>query len=330
MDDARAAAVRVPSAFSANSATRRHRGATKTPLFTATPESMTEHSPIKRDTRPAPTFGHMDWPALGSRWRIALLYGWRHRRRVHPHHPERFTDWIQWRKLYERDPRMPGLADKLAVKAHVAEVLGPEWVTPTLWHGSRLPVRAPWKPAFAVKSRHGSNQCAFVRTGREDWELVRAEARRWMRAHYGGLLDEWLYRHIPRGLIVEPFLGEAGALPVDYKIYVFGGKAACIKVDRNREHGHWRAIYDLDWRPIWAPPSWSDPPPPASLGEMIEAAETLGKGFDFVRVDFYDLNGKPRFGEMTFYPGSGLSPLPDDLDHWLGSLWTKAHAQARR
>jgi hypothetical protein len=293
------------------------------------PDAMTEHMPVRRATRPAPAFGPMDWPARASRWRIALLYGWRHRRRVHPHRPRRFTDWIQWRKLYERDPRMPGLADKLAVKAHVAEMLGPEWVTPTLWHGSRLPVRAPWAPKFVVKSRHGSNQCAFVRTGREDWEAIRAETKRWMRADYGTLLDEWLYRHIPRGLMVEPFLGESGELPVDYKIYVFGGRAACIKVDRNREHGHWRAIYDLDWRAIWVPPGWSDPPPPASLGEMIEAAETLGKGFDFVRVDFYDLGGRPRFGEMTFYPGSGLSPLPDYLDHWLGSLWAQAHAQAR-
>lgn len=288
---------------------------------------MTDNLSARRDDRPVPAFGSMAWPDPGPRWRIALTYGWRHGRRVHPHRPQRFTDWIQWRKLYDRDPRMSGLADKVAVKAHVAETLGPEWVTPTLWHGSDLPAHAPWAPPFVVKSRHGSNQCAFVRTGREDWGAIRSEARRWMRAPYGALLDEWLYRHIPRGLLVEPFLGEGGELPVDYKIYVFGGRAECVKVDRNREHGHWRAIYDLDWKPVWAPEGWSDPPPPASLDEMIRAAEKLANGFDFVRVDFYEISGRPRFGEMTFYPGSGLSPLPDHLDFWLGSLWTKAHAR---
>ena len=287
---------------------------------------MTDILSSRPAIRPVPAFGPMVWPDRGPRWRIALLYGLRHGRRVHPHRPERFTDWIQWRKLYDRDPRMPSLADKLAVKAHVAETLGAQWVTPTLWHGSELPAKAPCAPPFVVKSRHGSNQCAFVRTGDEDWAAIRAEAKKWMRAPYGALLDEWLYRHIPRGLLAEPFIGDGGELPVDYKIYVFGGRAACVKLDRNREHGHWRAIYDLDWKPVWAPPGWQDPPPPASLPEMVEAAETLGKGFDFVRVDFYEICGRPRFGEMTFYPGSGLSPLPDDLDFWLGSLWKQAHA----
>lgn len=269
-------------------------------------------------------------PARAARLRIALAYGWRHRRLVRLDPPERFTDWIQWRKLYDRDQRMPPLADKYEVKRHVAETLGREWVTPTLFHGRYLPEVPPWPLPFVVKSRHGSNQCAFVRTGSEDWAANRAAARRWMRAPYGLLLDEWLYRHVPRSILVEPFLGTAGVLPVDYKVYVFGGRAACVKVDRDREHGHWRAIYDLGWRPVWEPPGWPGAAPPESLVEMIAAAETLGRGFDFVRADFYEVDGRPRFGELTFYPGSGLSPLPDHLDYWLGSLWTKAHAQSRR
>jgi hypothetical protein len=48
----------------------------------------------------------------------------------------------------------------------------------------------------------------------------------------------------------------------------------------------------------------------------------LGADFDFVRIDFYDVGGIPRFGEMTFYPGSGLDPFdPPELDHELGRYW---------
>lgn len=281
-------------------------------------------------TQRFPFTGPEPGPELTARLRVALTYGWRHRRLVRLRRPERFTDWIQWRKLYDRDGRMPPLADKLEVKRHVAATLGPEWVTPTLYHGRDLPEQASWRPPFVVKSRHGSNQCAFVRTGGEDWAGIRAAARRWMRGPYGLLLDEWLYRHVPPGILVEPFVGTGGVLPVDYKVYVFGGRAACVKVDRDREHGHWRAIYDLGWQMVWAPPGWPGEPPPASLREMVAAAETLGRGFDFVRADFYQVDGRPRFGELTFYPGSGLSPLPDYLDYWLGALWTKAHAQVRR
>lgn len=266
--------------------------------------------------------------ARAARLRIHLAYLWRHRRLARLDRPQRFTEWVQWRKLNDRDPRLPALADKLAVKHHVAEALGHQWVTPTLFHGQAVPEAPCWPPPFVVKARHGSNQCAFVRTGREDWAAIRAQARQWMRGPYGLLLDEWLYRHIPPGILVEPFIGTGGALPIDYKLYVFGGRAVCVKVDCNREHGHWRAIYDLGWNRIWAPRGWRDPPPPASIGEMIEAAETLSRGLSFVRVDFYQVEGRPRFGELTFYPGSGLSPLPDDLDYWLGSHWARAHARS--
>ena len=282
-----------------------------------------------------PTSGHRYYPPLlfandrAARVRIALTYGLRHRRFVHPHRPRRFTDWIQWRKLYDRDPRMSLLADKVAVKQHVAALLGEAWVTPTLYEGASLPEVAPWAPPFVVKSSHGCNQRAFVRTGCEDWAAIRAAAQKWVRAPYGRLLDEWLYSRVPTGVMVEPFIGAGAALPIDYKIYVFGGRAACVKVDFDREHRHWSSIHALDWRPIWAPPGQAPGPPPASLAEMIAAAETLGRGFDFVRVDFYDVEGRPRFGEMTFYPGSGLTPLPDRLDHWLGALWTQAYLARR-
>lgn len=41
---------------------------------------------------------------------------------------------------------------------------------------------------------------------------------------------------------------------------------------------------------------------------MIKAAQTLSKPFPFLRVDFYECNGKPIFGEMTFTPAAGILP----------------------
>ena len=258
-----------------------------------------------------------------AKMRISLAYAWRHKRQVQLNTPRRFTDWIQWRKLYDRDPRMPLLADKLSVKDHVAEQLGADWVTPTLFHGAQLPANPSWKPPFVIKARHGCNQNIFVRQSGENWQAIRTATARWMRRPYGILLDEWLYKTIPRGILVEPFIGADDRLPIDYKIFVFGGRAECVKVDLDRENGHWRAHYKPDWTPLWAPAGWPGHPRPASLDQMIAAAEKLGKDFAFVRVDFYEIAGRPRFGEMTFYPGSGLSPLDDDLDYWLGERWNR-------
>jgi TupA-like ATPgrasp len=55
---------------------------------------------------------------------------------------------------------------------------------------------------------------------------------------------------------------------------------------------------------------------------MLAAAETLSEGMSFVRVDFYEINGTPRFGEMTFYQGAGLEPFdPPEYDAIIGALW---------
>lgn len=260
-----------------------------------------------------------------ARSRIRLTYLWRHGRLPDLDAPRRFTELVQRRKLLDRDPRLPRLADKLSVKQCVADRLGDGWVTPTLWHGTELPESPTWPRPFVVKSRHGSNQYAMVRAPSDDWQAVRRRARRWMRARYGGWLDEWLYAGIERGLLVEPFVGVGVTLPIDYKIYVFGGRARFIQVHLDREHHHRWMLFDVDWHRVSSKTVDPDPSPPVSLAAMLSAAERLGEDFDFVRIDFYEVDASPRFAEMTFYPGSGLDRFdPVSLDARLGDCWLAA------
>jgi hypothetical protein len=268
---------------------------------------------------PAVTFsGGLDLAKL----RINLTYRWRHGRWPDLANPKTFTELIQLRKLSSRDARMPVLADKVLAKNFAAELLGQDWIIPTLWDGPILPAAADWPAPFVVKSRHGCNQRAFVRTGTEDWATIRRHAANWMRVSYGGWLDEWAYSQIPRGILVEPFVSEDGALPIDWKIYVFGGRARFVQVHLEREtHHHWIVMH-RDWFRVSAATSEPDPAAPSSLARMLAAAETLAAGFDFVRVDFYEIGGQPLFGEMTFYPGSGLDRFdPVALDRAMGSAW---------
>ena len=257
-----------------------------------------------------------------ARLRITICYLVRHQRLVSFENPKTFTELVQRRKLMGRDQRMATLADKVAVKAFVAATLGPEWVTPTLWQGSDLPETPEWPLPFVVKSRHGCNQNAFFRDSVADWPKVRQRARRWMKQSYGNLLDEWLYAQIPRGILIEPFIGKLHAFPLDYKIYTFGGCATHIQVHLDREHDHRWMLFDRNWQRVSMPTDDPDPTPPQSLIKMLDAAEKLGNGFDFVRCDFYEVSGKPLFGEMTFYPGSGLDKFhPVSLDTMMGKHW---------
>jgi hypothetical protein len=257
--------------------------------------------------------------------RVQLTYVWRHRRLARLKKPRLFTEWVQHRKLHDRDPRLPRLADKVTAKGFVAQQLGRDWVTPTLWRGVSLPPKPIWDYPFVVKSRHGCGQTVIVR-GLADYAEAVRKSRRWMRSAYGAWLDEWLYGQIGRGLLVEPFIGEGTELPVDYKVFVFGGQARFVQVHLGRgDRSHRWLVFDRNWRRVSPPSADADPPPPASLREMLHGAERLGASFSFVRADFYDVAGRARFGELTFYPGSGLERIdPPRLDLLMGLLWSSA------
>lgn len=266
-----------------------------------------------------------------ARLRVSLTYRWRHGRWPDLVDPATFTELIQLRKLTDRDARMPVLADKVRAKKFAADVLGSDWIIPTLWSGPILPGAVKWPTPFVVKSRHGCNQRVFVRSENEDWQAIRRRAHHWMRSGYGFWLDEWAYRHVPRGILIEPFVSADGQLPVDWKIYVFGGRACFVQVHLERETRHHWIVMDRAWRRVSAPTSEPDPVPPASLARMLAAAEILAVGFDFVRVDFYDIGGQPLFGEMTFYPGSGLDRFdPVGLDGVMGRAWLDSGVHGSR
>ena len=260
-----------------------------------------------------------------ARSRIALTYCWRHGRFPNLRDPALFTEFVQLSKLTDRSLLMPQMADKVLAKQFVAAQLGDDWIIPTLWHGRALPIQPEWPLPLVVKSRHGCNQRAFVRSGDEDWHAIRKRAARWVSTTYGRWLDEWLYAKIEPGILVEPFVGIDGKLPVDYKLYVFGGRVEYVQVHIDRERHHRWIVLDRDWRRVSSATTDADPPMPKSFPAMIEAAETLGTAFDFVRADFYDIAGKPLFGELTFYPGSGLDRFdPVALDTAMGAHWLAA------
>ena len=258
--------------------------------------------------------------------RVRLTYWWRHRRLPDLAHPRLFTEWVQHRKLHERDPQLALFADKVAVKPWVAATLGLDWVTPTLWHGPVLPERPVAPLPLVVKARGGCGHLAIVRTP-ADWTAARGRAARWTRHGYGRWLDEWAYAAVPRGVLIEPLLGDGVALPIDYKLFVFGGRVAYVQVHLDRATHHRWIVMDRDWRRASPPTRDPDPPPPASLAAMIAGAQALAAGRDFLRVDLYEIAGRPRFGEVTIYPGSGLLPVvPPALDRRMGELWRAARA----
>jgi hypothetical protein len=268
---------------------------------------------------------------LPDRSAVTVDFLLRHHRLPNLESPQTFNEKLARRKLSDRNPRMPLLADKILVKAHVAGVLGPEWVVPTLWSGPALPPREErrWPLPYVLKASHGCGWNLFVNSEREqNWESIERTTRNWLQNTHGKPLREWLYGDITPQLLVEPNLSpNPEVAPWDFKIWVFHGEAHYIQVDTGRRQVHRRSFFDREWRPqpftVRYPLETRPIGPPASLSQMLKAAERLGEAFSFVRVDFYEVNKTPLFGEMTFYPGAArLGFRPSSYDLLFGQLWT--------
>ena len=235
--------------------------------------------------------------------------------------PRRFTEKMQWRKLFELDPVFAILSDKLASRDFVAARIGPGRQPELLWVGTD-PDGIPFDqlvPPYVLKSTHGSGHVIIVRdTAVLDAAAARATARGWLAHPHGALLNEPAYMHLTPRLIVERLVVQPdGTAPPEQKVYVYDGRAVFIRTNSPDAGGHpmFGDVHTRDW--TWLPIAWERPyhpvrpPRPARLMEILTLAERLGAGLSHCRVDFYDRDDAPLVGEITLYSQSGLVVYPD-------------------
>lgn len=242
--------------------------------------------------------------------------------------PRLFSEKVVAAKLTWRSPMMPILADKVLVKEIVSQRLGAAWVTPSLFSGPQLPPRdqRDWPLPLVIKANHGCGYNVFLKDESDkEWEAIEPRIRRWLSGRYGAHDAEWLYGEIVPQALVEPMIG--GSIPsTEYKFFCFAGRVEFIEAHLRRGDVRECANMDRAWTfhpfTLLMPRATTPPPRPQSLEEMIRGAEVLAEGFPFVRIDLYEIDGRPRFGEVTFYPASGrIKPNPPEYDQIYGDLW---------
>ena len=243
------------------------------------------------------------------------------------------SERIHRAKVFQRDPRLPLLADKIEAKAFIADRVGQRYVVPTLYAGDVLPPRAErtWPRPFFVKASHGSNWLVRVPAeGRPRWSRVERQVEYWLTTTYGENGGEWHYGRMPRRILVEPHLGDPERWPDDYKLWVFHGRVHFVHWLTGRRTPEYGGRYlDRDWHPaafrsLKYPTYPFVPPRPRSWDTMLRVAERIGRDFTFVRVDMYEVEGHPYVGELTFTPTAGYHRLdPPETDLMLGRLWRK-------
>ena len=245
-----------------------------------------------------------------------ILYRAAFHRRLDLKHPKTLNEKTMWLKLklYANEPLVARCADKLRVRDYVEEKgcgdslneLFAVWDDPEQIEWERLPKSFALKCNFAS----GFNWICADKSGLDREECL-AQFRHWYRRDFWRFSAELQYRRIPKRIVCEHYLG--GDELVDYKVYCFNGKARYVLCCVGRESGHTKFyFFDPDWNfcPITrdgrqAPEGFSLPRP-KSLEKMLRYAEILTEPFPFVRADFYEVDGRLYFGELTFTPAAAL------------------------
>lgn len=240
-------------------------------------------------------------------------------------HPQTFNEKLQFQKLYNRDPRIKGLADKLAVRNYVKNRVGEQILNDLLGVYSRpedidfdsLP------SSFVIKCNHswGTNIVCEDKS-QLDISEVKNTLRSWMNDDHYKRHCEWVYKDIVPKISIERFLGNDVK---DIKIFCFDGQPKYIEVDSDRSKGHLLDIYDLDWNRLDVRKGGNPNHPekvrrPPYIEELLSASEKLSAGINFCRVDFLVNADEFYFCEITFYPGAGYSKFePASYDTEFGN-----------
>jgi hypothetical protein len=246
--------------------------------------------------------------------------------------PTTFSEKIIYKELYDRRPILTQVADKIKVRDYVKSRIGSNYLT-EVYQIAQTPEEINWDrlpPSFVVKTNHGSGWNIFAHDKNKlDIKATVSLLSTWINTNYYDHSREWCYKNIPRLVFVEEMLqDDQGKIPTDWKFFVFSGKARFLQVNINRFENNQCNFYDrnldqLKVRYLSRDNFLSDLVFPSNIDEMFDLAERLGEGFDFIRVDLYNVNGRIIFGELTNYPFAGIVPFePREFDKQFGEYWT--------
>ncbi|MGX7108535.1 ATP-grasp fold amidoligase family protein [Facklamia miroungae] len=245
--------------------------------------------------------------------------------------PKTFNEKLQWLKLYDRKPIYKKMVDKFEAKEYVAEIIGNEYTIPTLgvWDSfeeinfNELPNK------FVLKCTHDSGGLIICKDkSKLDLENAKEKIIKSIKCDYFLKGREWPYKDIKPRIIAEKYIESDRDHDLkDYKFFTFNGKVKAMFIASDRGNANEETkfdFFDLNFNHLnlinGHPNAFVVPNKPEHFNKMIELAEKISFGCPHLRVDFYEVDGKIYFGEMTFFHFSGLVPFnPMNWDELFGS-----------
>jgi len=248
--------------------------------------------------------------------------------------PKTFNEKLQWLKLYNRNPEYCKLVDKYDVKSYISNLIGDEYIIPTLGiYDSFDDIDFNALPnQFVLKCTHDSGSTVICRDKATfDFEKTKAKLTKKLKSNLFWHTREWPYKNIKPRIIAEQYMEDVKTSELrDYKFFCFNGevKALFVATERQKKGEEVKFdFFDTEFNRLELkqghPNAKQCPQKPECFDEMKRLAEKLSQGIPHVRVDFYEVNGKIYFGELTFFHFAGIVPFePQEWDYKFGE-WIK-------
>ena len=269
---------------------------------------------------------------MGDEYIIKKKYKRVFGRKLNLENPQTLTEKIQWLKLNVHEDFHTICADKYAAR-QIWRKYGEDGLIPLLfmtynWQDIKEE-NIPDVPCI-VKCNSGSGEYHIIREKNNvDYEKLRRNCKRWLAENYYYSSQEWQYKNIKPCIIIEKLLQDKnGKIPNDYKLHCINGKVEFVYCSVDREGENYRSIYTPAWERMnmeWVAPRdhkgyfGADIEKPKTFSRMVDIAEDIAKSFAYVRVDFYDVDGKLYYGEITLHHGSGFDTFePNEYDSVYG------------
>ncbi|WP_457617690.1 ATP-grasp fold amidoligase family protein [Lutibacter sp.] len=244
--------------------------------------------------------------------------------------PTLFSEKMQWLKLYYHNPNMEIAADKYEVRNFIKQKGYANLLNKLIQVFEKVEDiqldKLPEK--FVLKASHGSSWNLIVNNkSKINWFLWKRILKSWLKHNIFWNGREWVYKNSKPRLVCEAYLEDKSGALMDYKFHCFHGKPMFIQANNGRgQKVHAQNFYDLNWKlaPFGkdlTPLPEVNIPKPHCFKEMLKIAKDLAAEFLYVRVDFYEVNKKIIFGELTFFPASGMPDFkPPEYDKIWGDF----------
>lgn len=277
------------------------------------------------------------WPVYPDKLFIECMYRFHMGKELDLSTPKSFTEKLQWLKLYGFKPEYVDMVDKYEAKKIVADAIGDEYIIPTygVWDRVEDIDISALPNEFVLKCTHDSNSYVIC-SDKSKFDAIAAKQRlqSHLKQNFFVFGREKPYKYIKPRIIAEKYMQDAACRDLrDYKFFTFHGEPRILHIVSNRQNAReetYGDCFDMNYDRVdisfGHPCSPIAPPKPENFEKMKEFARILAHGTKHLRVDFYEVDGKLYFGELTFYHDAGWGEISpscwnDKMGSWIDIDW---------